>query len=186
MKKSITTIISLALLVSCGPSAEEMAKYEKELLKEEKATESTETSESNWEYETKTDEMEGTKQYFATAVSEDEIEIQMAGESSPMNLIVRNSGKGNEVLVTVSEYTGFLPSYEMNEETIKVKFDDEKPVNFAYSMSADGSPDVIFINDAKTFVSKLKASKKIKIEATYIDNGTQISNFEVADLKWDK
>lgn len=66
---------------------------------------------------------------------------------------------------------------------IRVKFDDEKPVKWSMSETDDGSRDVLFFNNEKKFIDKLKKSKKVVLEIPFYQNGNQQFVFNTSDLK---
>jgi len=138
-----------------------------------------------WTYTEKADPMTGEKRYFSSCVSTNEIQFEFPyNGGSTFMLIVRNMGKKNEVLLQVSKGQ-FIPSIGSNE-TVRVKFDDAAPTQFAYSSTSDGSADVIFIENATKFITQLKQSKKLMIEAKFFEAGNEIIYFDVAGLQWDK
>ena len=140
---------------------------------------------SNWVYEQDTDKMSGTIRYFAFTTSTNKIEFEFPYEGgSTFQLIVRNMGKRNEVLLSVSKGQ-FIPSIGLSEN-VRIKFDDEKPFYVGYDSPEDGSTDLIFLNSAQTIINKLKKAKKLMIEAPFFEAGRQIIYFDVDGFKWDK
>jgi len=140
---------------------------------------------SNWKYAVDTDKMSGTKRYFASTTSTNEIEFEFPYDGgSTFQLVVRNMGKRNEVLLSVSKGQ-FMTSIGSSEK-IRIKFDDEKPFYVGYNSADDGSMDIIFLNSANKIINKLKKAKKVMIEAPFYDAGRQIIYFDVEGLKWDK
>lgn len=150
-----------------------------------KKAEDSETPKENWRKTESEDKMEGTKRYFATSTSTNQIEFEFPyNGGSTFSLIVRNMGKGNEVLMTVSKGQ-FMTSFS-GSETIKMKFDDEKPFNVSYNSADDASMDVIFFNSSNKILTKLKSANKLMIEAPFYDAGRQIIYFDVSGLEWEK
>lgn len=140
---------------------------------------------SNWNYSTDEDKMSGDKRFFATTQSTNEIEFEFPyNGGSTFKLIVRNMGKGNEVLMTVSK--GQFMTSIMSSEKCRIKFDDGKAMNFSFNSANDASMDVIFFNSTNKLITKLKIAKKVMIEAPFYDAGRQIIYFDVEGLNWDK
>lgn len=140
---------------------------------------------SNWNYSTDEDKMSGEKRYFATSKSTNEIEFEFPyNGGSTFKFIVRNMGKGNEVLMTVSK--GQFMTSIMSSEKVRMKFDDNQPFNVSYNSADDASMDVIFFNSTEKILTKLKTSKKLMVEAPFYDAGRQIIYFDVEGLNWDK
>ncbi|OPC54798.1 hypothetical protein DSC47_08975 [Elizabethkingia miricola] len=139
----------------------------------------------NWSYSDSEDKMEGTKQYFASSVSTNQVEFQFPyNGGSNLEIMVRNLSKKNEVLLQVSKGQ-FMTSFDGSSKA-KVKFDSHTPESFSYNSAADGSHDVIFLNNSKTFLDKLKKSKKVMIELTFFNEGKTVFEFNTEGLKWDK
>jgi len=147
--------------------------------------EEEEKKKTNWTNEENEDKMSGEKRFFTYTTSTNEIEFDFPYQGgSSFTLLVRNMGKANEVALTVSKGQ-FMPSI-MNERSVRVKFDDEKPFNYSYAGTSDGSATTIFIVKANQFINKLKKAKKLMIEAPFYDAGMQIIYFDVEGFKWNK
>ena len=139
----------------------------------------------NWTSEETEDKMSGEKRYFNYTTSTNKIEFDVPYEGgSTFTQLVRNMGKANEILLTVSKGQ-FIPSI-MNNRTVRVKFDNEKPLNYTYSSANDGSLTTIFLGNAQQFINKLKKAKKLMIEAPFYNAGMQIIYFDVEGFKWEK
>ena len=138
---------------------------------------------ANWSLSEITDKMTSVKKYYAVCKSTNTIEFQFPYQGgSYFTLTVRNSGKGNEVVINVSKGQ-FMPSLN-SEESVKVKFDDGKPIDYTYLSASDGSSDVIFLNNENNFIKKLKVSKKLMIETTFFNEGSKIMEFDINGLNW--
>jgi len=196
MKKYVQTFASFMLVVFFVVLA--VASTDSEESKDNTAS-SSETSTStkdeqkeekkekkpNWTNEENEDKMSGEKRFYTYTTSTNEIEFDFPYQGgSSFTLLVRNMGKANEVALTVSKGQ-FMPSI-MNERSVRVKFDDEKPFNYSYAGTSDGSATTIFIVNANQFINKLKKAKKLMIEAPFYDAGMQIIYFDVEGFKWNK
>jgi hypothetical protein len=145
----------------------------------------SESEKIEWVYSEDIDKMEGTKQYFGIISSKNKIDFQFPYDGgSSFEITIRNLGKENEVLLSVSKGL-FMISYD-SSESIKVKFDDNESEYYTYNSPTDGSSDVIFIDNSKRFLKKLKSSKKVLIETTFYNEGNKVIEFDVEGLKWDK
>ena len=165
-------IFFLATCVGCagliGAGIEESEKQDS-IKKEQIAS-----GEISWEYSTEKDEMGRGETKKAILPSTDD----------KFTLIIRDSpllGKdiiiSNEDLWFVTEFTG--NSY------LKAKFDDGPIKNYAF-VGPDGSvDDQAFISDYAGFLKESKASKKLIIEAQFVNHGMQTITFNVANLKWE-
>jgi hypothetical protein len=142
-----------------------------------------ESKEPNWQYSDSKDEMEGTTSYFATTTSTNQVDFDFPYDGgSTMDLTLRNMGQGNEVVITISK--GQFMTSISDDETIKLKFDDGKPFSVSYNSANDGSSNVIFPNQSKKIISKIRNSKKLMIEASFFNSGRKIFNFELDGLDW--
>jgi hypothetical protein len=182
LKSNLITAFAVGTFVIISlASGEDKSNNEKSDTTEQ----SSEKKSENWNYSEDVDKMEGTKQFFASNTSTNEIEFEFPYDGgSTFDILVRNTGKENEVLLTVSKGQ-FMTSIN-GSETLKVKFDENKPENYSYNSASDASMDVIFLNNSKKFINNLKKSKKVMIEATFFDAGSKVIEFDVEGLKWEK
>jgi hypothetical protein len=177
-------------LLSCGPTPPSSSETSETSETSESSQESTgvvsETQEepkSNWLYEEDADKMTGDKSYYAICESTNTIEFDFPyNGGSTMGIQVRNRGKGNDVLITISKGQ-FMSNYD-NSEFLRAKFDDEQPMNLSYIETADNSSDVIFVASANKFIAKLKTAKKLMLEAPFYDAGRQIGEFNLEGFEW--
>ena len=132
----------------------------------------------NWEYNEKEDPMTSKKDFFATLPSTNTIEFEFPyNGGSKFYLNVRK--KGQIDIFLNSDKCQFS-----TRKSIKVRFDDEKPMTFSFNEPSDGSSNIIFINSEKLFLEKLKKSKKLLIEAEFYNEGLRIIEFYSEGLKW--
>jgi hypothetical protein len=143
--------------------------------------ETQEVVKETWKYETKSDELTGEKQYFASTISTNllEFDFPFHGGTS-FQLIIRdmNKGRGEEVVI-FTDNAQFLDY----DETIKVRFDESEPVTYNVSGSDDGSMGYLFVSNSSNFITKLKASSKVRIEAPFFEEGRQVIYFDTKDYK---
>lgn len=143
------------------------------------------TSEEWWTYEEDIDEMTSKKMYFAYNISPVMLTFKFPYEGgSTFKLALRNSDNENHVLLICSKGQ-FMPSYGTGE-TMRVKFDDNQPFKINYTMPTDGSTNIVFLDVANTqFLSMLKRSEKLIIEATFYDEGNRQIRFNTKGLRWE-
>lgn len=138
---------------------------------------------SNWDYTEDIDKMEGNTRFFASCTSTNTIEFEFPyNGGSTFWIVVRNMGQGNEAMLKVSKGQ-FIGSYD-GSESIKVKFDENKPISYSYNEPSDGSSNVIFLNNSSDFIRRLKSSKNVLIAATFFDAGTHHIEFKTDGLTW--
>jgi hypothetical protein len=142
-----------------------------------------EIKKNTWEYSEEVDKMEGTKRYVATLASLNKLEFSFPyNGGSQLSIMVKNSDGREELFLHISKGQ-MLRSY-FGKETIKFKFDDEKPVKFSYNTSTNNSNDYAFFDNSKEIINKLKQAKKIMIEAYIFQEGNQVFEFEQEGFKW--
>ena len=92
---------------------------------------------------------------------------------------------GNDVILTLSK--GQLLSNEYNGTNyVTVRFDDDAPQKYYTNTPADGSSNVLFLNNAKKFIKRAKTAKTIKIQVPVYQEGTPIFTFKVdVPLTWE-
>ena len=138
--------------------------------------------ERKWEYDSSIDKMTSNTTKYAIITSNESLNLEFPYDGINYgNLSLRkNNGRLNiYIKIDKGQITG---GYDNNY--IKVRFDDEKAITFSYSESQDSSRDLIFIDNQAKFLSKLKKSKKILIALPLYQNGTQVLDFNTANLEW--
>ena len=140
----------------------------------------------NWHYDIdSSDKMEKSIIKLALCESLNKIDLNAPYDGGILGYInIRNGWhhKGNEAFITVDKGQ-FMPSLE-GESSIKVKFDENKPMSFNYNEASSGSSGIIFIENAGRFLESLKKSKRVIIEAEFFDNGYKQLEFNSAGLIW--
>lgn len=131
-----------------------------------------------WEYRTSIDKMTSKENRFASVMSDNSLVLPFPynSESNLGGLTVRSSGSGTEVLVTIQKGQILCPGYG-DGCTVTVRFDQAQPVRFGAIGPADHSSTVFFIHDAKRFVALASKAKKILIQFTMYNAGTQTLEF---------
>ncbi len=144
------------------------------------------TDSDNWTYsEDNSDKMENTVIKYAECTATDKLDFKFpynGGSSLTITLRHGFHKKGNEVYITVNK--GQFVSGDIDNNVVRVKFDEAKPVSFEYSEPSSGTVGLIFIDDPALFIQKLKKSKHVVFEANYYDEGMMQSEFNTANLKW--
>jgi len=140
----------------------------------------------NWRYSIdSSDKMDNSKVAHAMCDADSVIDLQPPYDGGSLVTIqLRHGfqGSGNEAIIYIDKGQ-FMPSVE-DDAAIRVKFDNEKPQSFNYGEASDGSSNYIFIESAKSFITKLKKAKHVIIEAEFYDNGVKQIEFNTDSLKW--
>jgi hypothetical protein len=69
---------------------------------------------------------------------------------------------------------------------VQVRFDDEKPVNYAASGPSGHSTTVIFIEDYSRFLAKVRKSKRVRISANIYQQGSPVFEFDLSGFDNDR
>lgn len=152
----------------------------------ETTTNDSEGAKSEWVYRESTDRMDNSINYFARIKSENNFNFEFPyNGGSHYILSVRKMGdNGSEIVLNVSNGQ-FMTGMETGE-VVRAKFDENPPVSYGYSGAADGSIDVIFLENSQDFLSRLKQANELLLEVNMYNEGKQHIEFNVSDLEWDK
>ena len=135
-------------------------------------------------YSDEINKMTSKANYYAKCKSSNELTFDFPyNGGSVFFLNVRNIGNGNEIILNTDKGQ-FLLNYN-NTDLVKVRFDDNQPVNFSYSNANDGSANIIFINNSAKFLQSLKKAKRVYIQASFYSAGSHILEFNTDSLVWD-
>ncbi|HDL3997589.1 TPA: hypothetical protein PW644_002337 [Mannheimia haemolytica] len=195
MKKLLMTLCCLPAFALANETGESCSKiedsakrlecYDSVFVKKDTGKDEATDEKSNWEYEQKKDELRNATTYFAKIRSTNTIDFGFPYNSSSMNLMLRKDPKyGNDVIFSVhGQFDGCM----IESCKITVKFDDGKLESYRMIGADGGSNDTLFIENAKamkTFVDKLKKSKKLIVEASFYNYGKGQFTFDTQGLEW--
>lgn len=141
---------------------------------------------ASWTYHENKDEMRNTVNYYATKLSENEVNFNFPyhGGSKAKITLRKHSEYGNDIIISISKGQ-FSCRYDSC--SISAKFDDNKVEKYTVGESSSGSSDVLFISgqkNLKKFVSNLKKSKKVILELNFFDHGKEQFTFDIEGLDW--
>lgn len=181
MKHLILFITTISFIACGNPSTQTKNTSNNDSSEATSEPETTPIVKSNWEYSEEKDELDGSTTKFASSTSINVLDFKFPYDGGSYGMLtIRNRNNKNEVLLAISKGQ-FMSSYT---NSLRVKFDDDNPVKYTYSEPASASANLIFLNNEKKFIERLKTCKKIKIEATYYDEGNAILEFDVDGFKW--
>jgi len=145
-------------------------------------TTAIEKPDSNWTYNEDINKMTDGKIYYADVTSSNELSLSAPYDGfNNAHIKIRKKDGENNVILSIDKGQ-FITSVEGT--AIKVRFDKNKSETFDCSQSADYDPTILFVNSTSRFISKLKKSKKVIIEATLYQDGNQLIEFNVDGFKW--
>ena len=154
-------------------SSKRLECYDSVFLKKTDVIDENKAIQSKWEYKQDKDELRNSATYEAMLSSNNAVNFGFPYESSSMYLTLRKDPKyGNDVIFTVNGQ--FNSCYDSCK--ISVKFDDNKLETYRMVIENQKS--------MKAFVSKLKKSKKLIVEASFYDYGKGQFTFDTQGLEW--
>lgn len=137
-----------------------------------------------WTYNDRTDQMRGTTESFAQLSSSDVVRTNWPYDQSPMRMTIRRRAEdGVNVMLHINGQ--FLCNSYSGGTQITVKFDDGPLEKFRCVEGASGPNDTIFIEPESRFISRIKASKVMMVEAPVYEIGRAQVSFPVAGLEWE-
>ena len=138
---------------------------------------------SPWIYTTEKDKM-GDETKFASVMSDDILNFQFPYDGGVTStLTVRKKRGQTDIYFRVSEGQ-IMAANSYDGGTIRVKFDDEKPMTLGVSGASDHSSDIIFLDSTTKILNKLKTAKKVVLEVEFFNEGKHQIEFKVDGLEW--
>lgn len=183
MKKLIMAIVCLMTMVaftSCI-NGNAFASNVNETSSEEETSESVCPTEK-WVYEENIDEMNDTKTYHAHLVSENYVEQDLPYSKTNALIGIRHTKKyGNEVMLFIGSGQIHGSEYD-NSNYVEVRFDNNPSKKYYFGESESGSYDIIFLHNAKDFISNCKKANNIKIKIPIFQEGRELFTFHSDNL----
>lgn len=139
---------------------------------------------AQWDYEGNVDKMTGKITATASMISDNQLNLGFPYQGQNYGQIsVRNKpGEGTHILLVIGKGQIVCSSYDCS---LRVKFGDAAPVSFSGDHPTDGSSNVVFLSTPQKFISRAKTAKKVLVEFTVYNQGTQILEFSVpGPLAW--
>ncbi|MFA9487130.1 MULTISPECIES: hypothetical protein [unclassified Moraxella] len=138
-------------------------------------------SASNWDYQQEEDKMRGTKVHFAHTLSTNAADFSFPYGKSQAAINLRHNQSGTDAMLRIVS-----GQFDCNYDgcSIAVKFDDGAIETYRMSNADNGLNDVLFFDNPKAFIKKLKSSKSVIIEAPFFNHGKEQFEFNIAGLDW--
>lgn len=143
------------------------------------------TANATWYYGKSVDTMTSNTVVHASTISKNSLELDFpyAGFNPGTLRIYNQRRSGTRVLLSVSKGQILCSHYDCR---IQIRFDDNAPIMFSGSGSADHDSTVVFINNTDKFINMARKSSKILIQITLYHNGNQILEFTtLPSLAWE-
>ena len=148
---------------------------------------------ADWYASYDNDEMRGTAQKFVQTESDNAAEFDFPyNGGSKMTLLLRSKKTElkegqkaedlplSEAVITISK--GQFVCSSFNDCHVSVKFDTGKIEKFTMSEASGGRSDVIFFDNSESFIKKVKAHKKLILEADFYQAGAKQFKFDLSGL----
>lgn len=136
---------------------------------------------NDWEYESSENKM-GEKVHFARVKATELVYFDFPYSGGSIGTVTIRKRRGDlDIIFSISK--GQIDT-DIDETYIRVKFDNDKPVTYSMSESADGSTDILFFNNETSLLKKIKKSKKMVVEIPFYQNGVKQFEFKVKNLNW--
>jgi hypothetical protein len=152
---------------------------------------------ADWLVSYKNDEMRGTAQKFIQTDSDNAVDFDFPYDGgSKMTIVLRSKkqtlkeGKTadklplTEAVILISKGQFSCNSYQGC--SISAKFDDGKILKYSMTEAADGSADVIFVDNSASFIKNVKSHKKLIVEADFYQAGAKQFKFDLSGLETPK
>jgi len=150
---------------------------------EEKAVEPVKNTKYQWQYADDVDQMTSRKRYFSMIYSMTWLSFKFPyNGGSEAWLTVRNMDGDNEILLNVTKGQ-FISSYDYSK-SLRIRFDNEQPIDVFYTSPSDGSITTIFLDSADQLIKRLKKAHSFIIEVQFYHEGNQLLSFSYEDFSW--
>jgi hypothetical protein len=133
-----------------------------------------------WTYDVSEDKMDGGTTYFANVYSTNAVNFDFPYSGLQNAKLTLRAGyrQAKDVIFSIRKGQILCPSYQ--DCTVLVRFDDEKPVNYAAAAPADNSSDTIFFRNYEKFLGKLQKAKRVRIAVDIFQEGAPVFEFDVS------
>jgi outer membrane murein-binding lipoprotein Lpp len=136
---------------------------------------------TTWVYENKSDKIGGTVAK-ASITSPDSLKFGFPyADGSTATLSIRKRDGSTTLYLRVSNGQ-FNRSFQGGNA--RIRFDSEPAATYTFSAAANGSANVIFFDEVKKLIKKIKASRKMIIDVDFYAQGTRQIEFRTAGLTW--
>ena len=187
MKKLVPFMFGLfvmgSLFTACTGPDKSQAAGASGAAKDSVAANGSSDAKEIWTYKDETDKMTSKITHKAQVISTNALNLQFPynDDNDRAHVTLRKQDGQVDILLYVDKGQ-FI--YGLDSTTVRVRFDQDPPLEVAGSRSSDASSDLMFILDTASFIKQLKKSKKMIIEATFYQDGAQQMEFDTAGLKW--
>lgn len=146
----------------------------------------TNPPDNQWTYKQGADPMQKGLIYQAQILSTNTVNFDFpySGPQHGVLTLRTHPRHGKEIIFNIERGQFLCSSY--NGCTVLIRFDDEEPVKYSASTTADRSSETIFIGNYSRFVGKMLKSKRIRISADIYKENAPIFEFDVSQFDVNK
>ena len=139
------------------------------------------TCAGKWRYLADEDKMEGSKMEFATLTSNNVLTLGFPYQKNDNRgrLTFRSAKRDGLKLFIQIDAGQFMCSTGCS---LRIKFDDAKPLTWSASSPKDGTSTVVFLSNSRAFFQKMKKSKRLLIEPNLYHESGQVLEFDPQGL----
>jgi hypothetical protein len=119
-----------------------------------------------------------------TTTTTQRLSNRSVSHSAYITLTIRKRTNGTTDIMLHASEGEFAPEYATGQQMLKVRFDQTPAENYAVIGAADHDAGKMFILTGARFIKKLKKARTLLIQASIVDNGTNIMEFDVHNFKW--
>ena len=178
--KAVLFVLPLFLIISCtSPAHKDTSDSTSSAAAKTYAGVGSQT----WTFTKTPKSMSADTDYQAAISAANQLQFKEPYEGgSSAILAVRHLDGKNRLTLTITK--GRFVSNNPDGEKVKIKFDDSKAAVYNCDPGRDDDADMLYIHPANNLIQKLNNTKKVIIEAEFLNEGTKQLSFNVAGLKW--
>ena len=121
--------------------------------------------------------------YLAAIASTNQLQFKEPNDGGSTGILtLRHLTGKNRLTLTITK--GRFMSNNPDGERVKIKFDNGRATAYDCDPGIDGKMDMLYIHSANNLIRKLSRTKKLVIEAEFLNEGPQQMYFNVDGLKW--
>ena len=181
--KSIWIIFGIVLVLGVLSNIGKTIRERDQILSPSQAQSQEEVKKFTWEYFDVPDDMGFGTIHIAEIKSNNTVNFDSPykGEQRATLKLRTHPRRGEGVIFSIEKGQFISGVYGT---TVFVRFDDDAPKKFTAVELDDRDPTRLFIQGYKSFVASARKASKIRIEATFYNEGNRVFEFDSAGLAW--
>lgn len=139
---------------------------------------------SKWTYDEQRDDMRNRTDKFAQLQSENEQDFSFPYNGGSHLSIALQKFRKPETEVMLKLEKGQFICHSFTGGSVSVRFDGGPVRKFGCSDTSDADTSTIFLHPAGAFLTALRKSSKVTVEAEFFQEGVRQFSFDTRGLKW--